>query len=400
MLLCDYEQVPGRYGRAGLTPADPLGLQGPLWRSVAVYRFASLGYAAALLVVDRAEYARLPLAWAILTGMTAWTAATTVAYARPAWRTRLLLTADVIVTAAALFSTNIVQKPQSVQHAVPPLTATWIAGPVLAWAVTDGVWAGMASGLVLGICDLTLRHQSLLRAYRSPELNGSVLLLLAGAALGYVSMLASRAERALQRATEIEAASRERERLARSIHDSVLQVLALVQHRGAEAGGAAAELGRLAGEQEAALRSLVANGAPAAQPAGKLDLRALLTREASAGVSVITPADPVLLNSDVATEMTAAVRAALDNVRRHCGPQARAWVLVDDEGAAVGVTVRDDGPGIPDGRLTEAAADGRLGVSQAISGRIRDLGGSVAITSSADAGTEVRLRVPRSGLPA
>ena len=62
----------------------------------------------------------------------------------------------------------------------------------------------------------------------------------------------------MQRATEIEAASRERERLARGIHDSVLQVLALVQRRGAEAGGEAAEIGRLAGEQEAALRALIA----------------------------------------------------------------------------------------------------------------------------------------------
>jgi signal transduction histidine kinase len=75
-------------------------------------------------------------------------------------------------------------------------------------------------------------------------------------------------------------------------------------------------------------------------------------------------------------------------------------VLIDDEGAAVGVTVRDDGPGIPEGRLAEAAADGRLGVSQSIHGRIRDLGGSVSLTSAAGAGTEVRLRVPRTGLRA
>ena len=70
-----------------------------------------------------------------------------------------------------------------------------------------------------------------------------------------------------QHATEVEAASRERERLARDIHDSVLQVLALVQRRGAEAGGAAAELGRLAGQQEAALRALMGGGIEAARRA-------------------------------------------------------------------------------------------------------------------------------------
>jgi signal transduction histidine kinase len=398
-IACDHEHVSGQADHGSRLGNDPLGLQAPLWRSVAVFRFASLGYAAVLLVVDRAKYEHVPLAWAILAGMAVWTVATSVAYATAAWRTRPLLALDVVVTAAALFSTDLVQKPLSVQHAVMPLTATWIAGPVLAWAVAEGVWAGMASGLVLGICDLTLRHQPLTQAYRSPELNGSVLLLLSGAVVGYVSTLATTAERALQRATEIEAASRERERLARGIHDSVLQVLALVQRRGAEAGGAAAELGQLAGQQELVLRALVADGAQSTPP-GELDLRALLTLEASAVVSVITPADPVLLKSDVATEMTAAVRAALDNVRRHCGPQARAWVLIDDEGSAVGVTVRDDGPGIPDGRLATAAADGRLGVSQSIRGRIRDLGGSVSIASAPGSGTEVRLRVPRAGLPA
>jgi signal transduction histidine kinase len=59
------------------------------------------------------------------------------------------------------------------------------------------------------------------------------------------------------------------------------------------------------------------------------------------------------------------------------------------------VTIRDDGPGIPDGRLAAAAAAGRLGVSHSICGRLRELGGSAAIRSSAE-GTEVELRLPRS----
>ncbi|HXP21631.1 MAG TPA: DUF5931 domain-containing protein [Streptosporangiaceae bacterium] len=380
--------------------ADQIGAQAPLWRSIAVFRFASLGYAATLLIVGRANYSHPALAWGIMAAMTAWTAVTSLAYSVPARRSRPLLAADLVLTAAALFATLGVQYPQSIKDAVMPLTATWVAGPVLAWAVAEGVWAGLAAGAVLGVCDLVLRHQHLQQVYRSPVLNGSVLLLLSGAVVGYVSTLATKAERALQRATEIEAASRERERLARSIHDSVLQVLALVQRKGAEAGGTAADLGRLAGQQGAALRALIADGAQATPPCGELDLRALLTREASAAVSVITPADPVLLSGEIASELTAAVRAALDNVRRHCGPRTKAWVLIDDEGAAVGVTVRDDGPGIPDGRLAEAAADGRLGVSQSIRGRIRDLGGSVSFTSSAGAGTEVRLRVPRVELRA
>ncbi len=74
-----------------------------------------------------------------------------------------------------------------------------------------------------------------------------------------------------------DAAASERERIARGIHDSVLQVLALVSSRGRDLGGEAAELGRLAGEQEAALRALLTADSPEPTPAdGLLDLRGLV----------------------------------------------------------------------------------------------------------------------------
>jgi len=376
-----------------------VSLQAPLWRSIAVFRFASLAYAAVLLAIRHDSYRHWGWAWVVIGAMTAWTVVSTVAYATPARRTSLLLGTDLVVTVLALLSTALLQTTQARHIGLMPVTATWLAGPALAWAVVGGARAGAVAAVLIGACVVLLGHQQQPKtsAYDATVLNGPVILLMAGMLVGYISTLMTRAEQALQRATEIEAASRERERLARTIHDSVLQVLAMVQRRGAEAGGEAAEIGRLAGEQEAALRALVTGDGPASPQSGQLDLGALLTREASALVSVITPADPVLLNERAVTETAAAVRAAIDNVRRHCGPAAKAWVLVDDEGATVSVTIRDDGPGIADGRLAEAAAEGRLGVSHAISGRIRDLGGSADICSSPGAGTEVRLRVPRVG---
>ena len=262
---------------------------------------------------------------------------------------------------------------------------------MLAWAVAYGRRAGMAAAVVLGACDIA-RHRPISGAFNASALNGPFLLLLAGWVVGYVSRLAVQAEQAVQQAAQLEAASRERERIARGIHDSVLQVLALVHRRGMEAG-------RLAGEQETALRNLIAAGDGEPLPLGELDLRTLLSQEISTTVSVVTPAEPVRLGSEAARETASAVRAALDNVRHHGGDSARAWVLVEDERDQVTVTVRDDGPGIPAGRLEEAAADGRLGISQAIRGRIRDLGGSVGITSAPGTGTEVRLHVPRRGEP-
>jgi signal transduction histidine kinase len=96
----------------------------------------------------------------------------------------------------------------------------------------------------------------------------------------------------------------------------------------------------------------------------------------------------------VATELAAATAAALDNVRAHAGPDAAAWVLLEAEPEAVTVTVRDDGAGIPAGRLAQAAAEGRLGVAQSIDGRMRDLGGTASVTSWPADGTEVELRLP------
>jgi signal transduction histidine kinase len=367
----------------------------PLWRAIAVFRFASLGYAVLLVgVIDRAQYSRPGWAWAVIAVMTAWTVATTIAYARPDRRTPLLLSADLAVTVGLLLSTALLQYPPAMRHGVTPVTATWVAGPVLAWAVRYGRRAGAVTALIVSGCDFLLRSELI-----TVVLNGVVLLLLAGVIVGHLARLAAEVEAERQHVIQVEAASRERERLARDIHDSVLQVLALVQRRGAEAGGAAAELGRLAGQQEAALRVLVGGalvtGGPAASARGDVDLRALVLPAQSERVTVSAPAQAVRLEKPAADELTSAVCAALDNVRRHCGEEARAWVLIEDEPGMVTVTIRDDGPGVPAGRLAEAAAAGRLGVSHSIRGRLRDLGGSATIRSVPGEGTEVELRLPR-----
>ncbi|WP_244172526.1 ATP-binding protein, partial [Streptomyces europaeiscabiei] len=97
-----------------------------------------------------------------------------------------------------------------------------------------------------------------------------------------------------------------------------------------------------------------------------------------------------------ARELAAAVGAALDNVREHAGDGARAWILVEDWPDEIIVTVRDDGPGIPEGRLAQAEGEGRLGVALSIRGRLRDIGGTAELISVPGQGTEVELKVPRA----
>jgi signal transduction histidine kinase len=368
----------------------PGRFEGPLWRAIAVFRFASLVYVGALVIRDYGRYARPVAAVLVLAVMLAWTVATAVGYARPARRGWPLLLADLGVVVGVLLVSPLVIGWEALAAGVPPLGVAWLGGPVLAWAVSGGRRRGLVAAVVVGAVDLATRDR-----IGESSFNGAILVLLAGLVVGHVARLAADAEERLQRAVELDAATRERERLARDIHDSVLQVLALVQRRGAHLEGEAGELARLAGEQEAALRALIAGrqeGGPS--PGGEdLDLRGLLARYASGRVSVSEPATPVPLPAPVARELAAAAGAALDNVERHA--DGRAWVLIEDEGERVTVSVRDEGPGMPEGRLAEAARQGRLGVAQAIRGRITDLGGTVRIHSSPGSGTEVELVVPR-----
>jgi signal transduction histidine kinase len=70
-------------------------------------------------------------------------------------------------------------------------------------------------------------------------------------------------------------------------------------------------------------------------------------------------------------------------------------VLVEDLGMEVVVSVRDDGSGIPAGRIEAAAAEGRLGIAKSIRGRVSDLGGTITLETAPNSGTEWEVRVPR-----
>ncbi|MFF8410446.1 MacS family sensor histidine kinase [Streptomyces omiyaensis] len=388
-----------------------MSVEQPLWRALTGYRVLTMVYAVLIFAADRERYERPWIAVGYLAVLCVWTLATLPKVANAASCTKRFLVADL-----ALALTGILLTPLADAHAQsvdgPTLPSIWTAGSVLAYAIKGGWrWAALASSLVAAANIVERAHPS------RDTVHNVILVWVASIAIGYVVEVARASERTLARALEIEAATRERERLARDIHDSVLQVLAMVQRRGTALGGEAAELGRMAGEQEVALRTLVAGGLtrtshvsedesegavvrvvevddePAAD--APVDLRTLLAPRAGARITLSDPGVPVPLPTAAARELAAAVGAALDNVRAHAGADARAWILVEDWDDEVVVTVRDDGPGIPDGRLAEAEGEGRMGVALSIRGRLRDLGGTAELISVPGQGTEVELKVPR-----
>jgi signal transduction histidine kinase len=308
--------------------------------------------------------------------MVVWTAVMVLVPHSRGW-----LVLDVLVALACQQASLLALSAHQVSRGDPTLPVTWVAGPVLAWAVRRE-WVG---GLV--VSSLVAAGAVVERGGMSQAtVNSVVLLLLGGTVVGYLVSIGRRAERAYAEAVRLQAENSERERLARSVHDGVLQTLALVARTSSDPS-----LVSLASGQEQALRRLVTE-APSV-PVGTTDVRALLP--ARPGVEVAAPASAVPLPAAVAAELAAAVSACVDNALQHGGTTA--WVLVEDLESSVVVSVRDDGPGIPPGRFKEAFDAGRMGVARSIRGRIEDLGGTVSWVSTPGQGTEVEIVVAKTG---
>lgn len=367
-----------------------MAVEDRLLRALAVLRWVVLANAIGLNLWRYSNFEHPVAGVVVVLVLVAWTAYATWAYREAARRTTVLLAADLAVAVGAILISPLVKGDQ-LRATIPGF---WVMAALLAWAVHWRWRGGLVAGACLAAADLAIRDQVTQSNY------GNVfLLLIGGPIVGYMCESLQRMAAERDRAERAAAVAGERARLARAVHDGVLQVLALVQRRGAELGGELSELGRMAGEQESALRSLIRqqDSVPAATGAeAQLDLAAELERlEASRPpvVSVATPGTPVRLPTPFATEVMAVVSACLDNVAAHVGLDAPAWVLLEQVEDRVVVTVRDEGLGIPVGRLDEAAAQGRLGVRDSILGRVHELGGTAEL-STGGFGTEWELTFP------
>jgi len=369
--------------------AAGVAVEDRLFRAVAVLRVVVTVNAAALNVYryDNAEHPQAALA--VVLAMVVWTGVALWAYAAAQRRTPVLLGLDLALALAALLLTPVV-KGADFNATVPGF---WVMVPMMAWAVHWHVRGGLLAASLVSVADFGVREE-----FSQVNYANIFLLMIGGPIVGYLCGSLKRMAAERDAAEHAAAAAEERDRLSRAVHDGVLQVLALVQRRGGELGEQGAELARLAGEQERTLRSLIRqqDTLDATEPPGERDLvRALdqlVTRHPCAA-ELAAPAGSVVLPGPVVDGLAAVVSACLDNVCAHVGDDAPAWVLVEAAEDAVTVSVRDDGPGISDGRLAAAEAEGRLGVTSSIRGRMAELGGTATLDTGSF-GTEWELSVP------
>jgi signal transduction histidine kinase len=357
-----------------------------MYRWLAVLRFLLVANTVGL-DIYRDGFSRPVLAGVALAALVVWTCVVSWAYHAYSRRTTGWLLADMAVALAAMGLTAVVKDPG--YHSTLP--GFWVMGAMFAWAIRWHLQGGLAAALLLSAGDFLTRH------YLDETVYGNLFLLLVGGPI--VGLMVDSLLRSATRTARAEreaAAATERTRLARVVHDGVLQALALVQRRAPELGPDGVALGRLAGEQEQALRTLIRQqDAVDETAAGMADLvGALSALEHRPGVTVAAPPDPVLLDAARVHEVVAVVSACLDNVVAHVGPDAPAWVLLEAAPDTVQVSVRDEGAGIAAGRLEQAEREGRLGVASSIRGRVAELGGRAELATGGY-GTEWEIVVPR-----
>ncbi|MCQ4361575.1 ATP-binding protein [Mycobacterium gordonae] len=384
--------MPSRLVKLARVTSDGPDPTTPLWRAAQLFRLLSCIYALGFHIAISSDLSHPAVGWSLFAVLIAWSAACAFAYLRGFGRRPAWVIAELVVVVGLMLSTEVVATGQWAHNNQTWPTTLWASNATISAALQFGPTGGMLTGVAVTAAS------EFVKGYINVNLgrNATIIVeLAAGLAVGLAASTARRAHGELQRAARLSAAVEERERLSRQVHDGVIQVLALVAKRGHEIGGAAAELAALAGEQERALRSWVTSTEMETETDETVDVRALLRRRESERVSMSLPGTAVPLDGAVATELDAAVGNALDNVRAHAGPDARAFVLLEDLGDAVTVSIRDDGVGIAPGRLQEAVGQGHVGISKSIVGRLMSLGGSAELHTSPGEGTEWELSVPR-----
>lgn len=331
-----------------------------------------------------------------------------------AWDRDWVRWADLVVSVGVLLVGPFLLVPGEVGRQ-PFFAAPYAVSTVMTWAAARGVIGGGGAAALLAIPLASARwlNGTAWSDLGSDDLlsivTGAAYYVLAGIVIGLFTQTLDRAAASLRLANEDAATERERvarlrerETLARQIHDSVLQALAVVHRQGQELSGhdrvdptEVAALVGLVDQQERELRTLLRD-APEAPPVGAVPLRTALEAAAFgiSGVEVsVSTVEPAWVRAGDAAEVSAAVRAALDNVVQHASAK-RATIFGEATSGSLLVSIRDDGVGFDVDALPGAGGD-HFGIARSIRGRIEDLGGDVRIDSAPGRGTEVEIRMPQ-----
>jgi len=394
-----------RWVTDGVKPAEEVALERDLLTGIAAFRWVMWVWMAVVLAFDaRSSSLERPGVAAVAVGITlAWTglASVVVRIAPARLLTRAALAIELAIAMALVFADWWVYGQVGGIWSAhgQSLGVAWPAAAVLSIGVAYGAGRGVLAGAALGLVRLVGQLVFWTDEADPPLSHGDnqlaavgtiVMYALAGGLAGLVTTKLRAAEREV-------AVARAREEVARTLHDGVLQTLAVVQRRTDDT-----ELGALAREQEVELRQYLfgtrpgSTGASLRDHAGTTDLAAALRdtaadieRRQSLRTDVVLTDELPPVPVAVADALRGAVGESLVNAAKH-GRATHATVFVElDPDDGLFCSVKDDGTGFDPDEHAEG-----IGIARSIRGRIDDIGGSVEVDGRPGRGTEVRIRIP------
>ena len=364
------------WGRPIVDPGEAR-LERSVLAGVAAFRWAALAWLIAVQISSRSELAH-PAADAAAVVVTVGATAFLTGWFRTATRRILrpvVVVGELLLGFVLLAADGWVYGERHSQS----LGSAWPLAGVLTAGVAWGWAGGATAGAVLGLG----RVLATVVGDGAPAstlslISTCVLYAQVGAVAGFVVQRLRIAEFQIS-------AARAREEVARTLHDGVLQTLAVVQRRSTDA-----DLASLARDQERELRSfLFGIEADRAGLVGALrEAAARFERHHGGRAEVTVVEEPRGIRPAVVDALAGAVGEALTNAGKH-GDASRVVIYVEPEDHEVFVSVKDDGRGFD----PTLEAEG-VGLGRSIRGRMTEVGGRVEVTSTPGSGAEVRLWAP------
>ena len=400
-----------RAERERVTPTTA-ALQRRMQLALGALRGVTLVWSAVVTAVDASSGVldRPAAAAVLLTVLAVWSAVWTAAVAgRQRWVDGAAsVTLDVALAAAAVAADHwlyVGDHPQS-------FASAWPLVAVVATAVARGPVTGLIAGTVVGLANVVgaLTIGAGMEGEWLSTLGTLVLLAASGWVAGWV---ADRLRTTAQAAADAQA----RDEVAATLHDGVLQTLAVIQRRSDDT-----DLVALAREQDQALRAFLRGSpptgaasppstplapsaplAPSTLPApsstsataadgeliGRLRHEIARIERTHAIDAPLVVIDPGTSTGSAATALIGAAAEAVVNAAKHSGTD-RVWVSVDRRSpSGTMVVVHDEGDGFDPATTPEGT-----GITSSIRRRLDAVGGGATVSSAVGRGTDVTVWAP------
>jgi signal transduction histidine kinase len=355
---------------------------------VAVLRWAAWAWLAGVTIANlpRVHHPVVAVAAVIATGVV--TVVANAALRGPGWRRALspgVLSIEVVVAFAVIAADGWVRQGRVTGQ---NLAGLWPLAAILVVAVAGGAAWGAAVGVLFSLGRAFAAVQAGVPAGQAGRTavavaSTAVSWVLVGAVCGTIVWLLRQSQHQL---AEAEA----RERIARDLHDGVLQTLALIERR-----SPSPEIARLARDQERDLRAyLFDDERTSGGLASELrDAGARVERSWPDVTVTVTLSDdvPRLGDEQLAAAVGAAAEALTNAVKHGHAQHVVVFADLDEATGGLFLSVKDDGAGFDPATVVEG-----VGLARSIRGRVEQAGGSVGFASAPGDGAEVRICLPRS----